>query len=392
MNPFNRSFRKNNLTNDTPENKKIQMISTRYDQDFYNMLGDLFINLTGEELDLKRTSDMIKILALLQRKQKKNYIKALLYPEKTKNARVPCKFPVSSHTIQQTDFMTITTNSLGNFQLEFNPQNFLSAVGTEVYLNTDPTLNGNTMLAAGTYTAPNVLTNSFATTVNFSAFRVVSACMIIQYVGNLQDQKGRLGGAIEFTATSTSDPVLNQYSQFNNIDDKMFSQVVDTMDGIKICYFPKDYQDFNFVKVNTNPEANKLSSKVSLLAYGQGLPQSSPCVRVDFIKNLETIPNYGLADLLEMDTEQEEEDKCAENASCYVANHKLAIMPLNSSNALYKAFELPGEDYKDLIHFAEENKNLNPKLINAAYPLLKEKNETIPTEMVLGPAEYIELI
>ena len=392
MNPFNIAFKKSNIDDTSPEAQKLQLISNRYGQDFYNTLSNLFEHLTGEALDLKKTSNMIKILNVLQKKQKKNYIKALLFPEKVKIARVPCKFPVPSNVIQQTDYLIVTTNSLGNYQIEFNPQNFLSSTGTEVYLNTNASLDGNSILSTVTYTTPTVLTNSFATSGNFSCFRLVSACMIIQYVGSLQDQRGRFGGALEFTATSTSDPVQNNFSAFNNIDDKMFSQVVVTTEGLKICYFPKDYQDFNFIKVQTNPEANKLSSKVTLLSYGQGLPAGSPCVRIDFIKNIECIPNVGLAELLETNMELEEEDRCAENCSAFIAQHKLSVLPLTTSNALAKAFELPGEDYLDLLDFSQENGGLNPKLINSVLPVLKDKNDYIPRDILIGPAEEIELV
>lgn len=390
MNPFNLAFQKNRIDSETPENQKIQLISNRFSEKFYSALSDLFHHLTGEALDFDKTKDMIKILQVLQNKQKKNYIKALLYPEKCKIARIPCKFPVASHCLQQSDYLIVTTNGNGNFQIEFSPQNFLSATGTEVYLNTAAALDGNTSLTSAAYTAQSVLTNTFATTVNFSCFRTVSACMIIQYVGSLQDQRGRLGGALEFTATSSGDPALTQYSIFNNIDDKMFSQITDTMQGLKVCYFPKDYQDFNFIKPQTNPEANKLSSKVVLLAYGQGLPPSSPCIRIDFIKNLETIPNYGLAELLETDQEPEEEDRCAENCAAFIANHKLSVMPLETSQALEKAFNLPGEDYKDVIDFGISNGGLTPKMINTIVPYVKEKNDTISRELLLGPVREVE--
>lgn len=389
-----------NLELDIP---KIGEIGAKYEKNFLTKLGDLYGQLTGKSLNKDKIYDTIEILNKIRHNQEKTYLKALLFPEKVRGARIPTKFPTPSIAFTSTDTMLITTNSSGNFQLQWSPSMLLSSLpnttvqtsfGTEIWLNVDNTrLNGYTVIAEANrsdYTAQSPMVNSFFSCLQ--AFRVVSACCIIQYVGSFQDTKGVLGGALDVQPGSS---VANlNYTSFNNIDDKLYSQKTNPENGLKINYFPVDMSDSQFLQINKLPTENYLATHVRILAYGQSLPVSSQCIRVDFVKNCEGIPGPAGQDLLSTayEVDYSESGDAFIKASKTMAGNFLATTTLDESKELEKIMKLPGNSYKTVINNARIEPKDNNKLEKLIY---SEKNSnldnSVRTESILKNPKEIKL-
>lgn len=389
-----------NISSNIP---KVQEISEKYDKQFLSKLGELYGLLTGKSLQKDRIYDTIEMLNKIRKNQEKTYLKALLFPEKVRGARIPTKFPTPSIAFTSTDTLLITTNSNGNFQLQWSPSMLLTSVpvsgtlitlGTEVWLNNENTrLNGFTILPElnrSDYVAQNTLTNSFFSCLQ--AFRIVSACCIIQYVGAFQDTKGIIGGSLDVQPGSST-ANLN-YSAFSNIDDKLYSQKTNPENGLKINYFPVDSTDSIFLQVNKMPPENYLATHLRMLVYGQGLPASTQCIRVDFVKNCEGIPGPSGQDLLSTNYEIDytESGDAFLKASKTLADNFLASVTLEESKQLESAFKLPGNTYKSIL----KNARLEPKDTNRVEKLkygerVTNLDNAVPTELVLKNPKEINL-
>jgi hypothetical protein len=334
------------MSNKTPE-ENIESISKRYGADFYLALGNLYNSLTGKTLDMNRTTSILDMLMKLKEDVTKQYLFSLLFPEKSKGCRIPTKFPVPSATFQQDDFILVTTNSSGNFVVQWSPQNLSSSTSNnEIVVNNATTLTG--LNNDTTYTTSSCLTNSLVT--QWQAFRVVSACIVVQYVGSFTNLQGTFGGGLDISNTNTNSYDSN-YSNFSNIDDRLWSQQVRVDEGMKICYFPKDYNDLSFIRSNTNPSSNNLASSVRLLLYGQSLPPNTQCVRIDFFKNIEAIPGPAFADIVDvgyLDSGCTNNDPSLD-ASKLLTNNKLVVTRLDEQDMLDKIMKTSGNDYKNIL-------------------------------------------
>ena len=325
---------------------KIKQISKRYGAEYYLALGKLYTHLTGKNLDPKKILNVIELLSKLKNDLTKQYLYSLLFPEKHKNARIPTKFPTPSSTFQQNDFLLVTTNASGHFCIQWCPQNLSSTIANnEFVVNNNSTLGGNT--ADVNYVTSTTLVNTLNT--QWQAFRVVSACMIIQYVGSFTDMKGLLGGGVDIT-TSNTNSFDSNYSVFSNIDDRLWSSVVRADEGLKVCYFPKDYADLNFIKPQTTPAANGLASAVRLLAYGQGLPPSTQCIRIDLIKNVEAIPGPAFADIMEVGyLDCDSGNEVSFDAAKLMTKNNLIVTKMDEQEMLEKLMKTPGKDYISIL-------------------------------------------
>jgi hypothetical protein len=345
-------------TNSHVENLK--KISNRYGGDFINALKGLFFSLSGNELQLDNTIDFLNNMNKLKEDLTKKFLYALVFPEKSKGCRIPTKFPVPSTTFQQSDFLILTPNSSGNFVVQWCPQNLSASTGNnEVVYNVNASLLGNN--ADTNYTTASTLTNSSVT--NWQAFRVVSACMIVQYIGSYLNLQGILGGGLDIS-TSTSNSYDANYSIFSNIDDRLWSQTVKIEEGLKVSFFPKDYADYSFVKPNVTPTVNNMSSVVRLLVYGQNIPTNSGnCIRIDFIKNLEAIPGPALADIVEAGyLETDTMNEYGLNASKILTGKNIATTKLSEQNVLGNVLQTKGQDYMNIMNKVDmSTKNTNRK-------------------------------
>lgn len=354
--------------------EKAKKISNRYGMEFINSLKGLVYSLSGNELNLENTMTFIDVLNKLKEDMTKKYLYSLVFPEKSKGARIPTKFPVPSTTFQQSDFLILTPNSSGNFVVQWCPQNLSAGTANnEVVVNTNVALLGTN--ADTNYVTSTALVNT--TNTSWQAFRVVSACMIVQYIGSYLNLQGILGGGLDISTVNTNSFDSN-YSIFSNIDDRLWSQTSKVEDGVKICYFPKDYIDHEFIKPNVTPAVNNLSSIIRLLVYGQNLPTNSGnCIRIDFVKNVEAIPGPALADIVEMGyLESDNSNEYGLNASKILTNKNLVTSKLSEQNVLGQVFDTKGQDYLNVLDQVDMKKTneFRKEQLEEALDIQKNKN------------------
>ena len=363
-------------------NNQLQNISNRYGADFYNALGGLYSRLTNKKLDVDKVLDTVDILNKIKADMTKRYLYSLLFPEKSKGARIPTKFPVPSTTFQQTDFVLVTPNASGNFILQWCPQNLSSSTSNnEIVLNVASTLTGNN--TDTTYTTQSSLMNSLVT--NWQAFRVVSACLVVQYVGSYVNLQGVFGGGLDISA-STSNSYDSNYSVFSNIDDRLWSQTTRVDEGLKIVYFPKDYNDLSFIKPNTTPASNNLASTVRLMVYGQNLPASVQCVRIDIIKNVEAIPGPAFADIMDCGyLESESMVDHSLEASKILTKSNLVVTRMDEQDPIEKTLKSPGNDYMEVLNdkYLMNDKKSRADGVKEKFDKVRNENNLIDRRFVL---------
>jgi hypothetical protein len=370
--------------------QKMQNISKRYGTDFKRAFQQLYKKLFGKDIEPKSIKEMVQLFANMKANLTKKYLYSLLFPERTMEARIPTKFPVPTAAFQVSDFLLITPSSQGTFLIQWTPQMMASTTSLgEIRLNTNAALTGSVIdSTAGNYVVQSTLVNPLNVSSYWQAFRVVSACMIIQYVGNFMNQSGQLGGAIDIS-TRLDGTADTSFSVFSNVDDRMWNQVVRSDEGLKICYFPKDYCDYSFIRPDTTQANNALPSTIRMICYGQGLPLSTqPLIRIDFIKNLEAIPAPGVSDLVNQQyiTTYTEHDH-AEHASKLAANSQMVISNNKEQEKVLQLMNMPGDSYErvlgdqNLVTNKENRLNVLNELVEQAK---KEGDEEIPLEVLLS--------
>lgn len=168
----------------------------------------------------------------------------------------------------------------------------------------------------------------------YSSFRVVSASLRIRYIGTIEKASGFMGGGISnkailgtamryYTISKTTspsplpyDPNHSTYNSFmyggefldiNNINNLVYSYQGNCLDGVRLLYFPVDNKYEEFTKLfsdgvtvypqqfsdgyqNAAVEPKDTRNSFWWLAYAQGLPPDSSCLRAELTINYECMP------------------------------------------------------------------------------------------------------
>ena len=361
---------------------KLEEIINNYDKEMLITLSDLYASLTGERLDLNNVANSIELLAKYNEKSEYNYLNNLLMPEKCKNIKIPSPIPVPSCSFQLHNCVTLTPNSQGNIGIIFNPfflmnqdinmsseiitkssgflnkvilsdgitinsqqlenftpsdlQNVYSIVsGSSLLVNNDESLSG---------TEPN--NNWKPVNINqaipgvYDQYRLVSASIVVKYIGRLDIVSGVIGGAVIFDELpifngkihnvagngaynarellSNGSPAIytnmKPYAKYGNFDlamDSFYHQENLCLEGLRQLYFPLDNSYEEYCKlinddsiasitheiddnltpqttVNLDPDNYKSGFKFFI--YTLGAP-FTPCLKVDIYCNYECLPN-----------------------------------------------------------------------------------------------------
>lgn len=314
------------------ENKKEEDIKKKIDEDDKRLLievKDLSNILSKDSLNLNDLRYSIKNLARYMNEQNYSYLQNLICPEKARGVKIPSIIPVPSCAFQLHNCVTLTTNSSGNIGVIFNPfflasndrptfsdgtsaatLNWLSSL----WVNNDETLVG---------TAPNSAWRPVNIGQNippvYDQYRLVSASVIVKYIGRLDITSGVIGGGIMFEeskyigATFTSNaanpvptinPDLEKYGNFDLAMDSFYHQENLTLEGMRQIYFPVDNSFEEYVKLNTISQENfqfngailsqdqdYLKSGFNFFVYTLGAPASTACLKLDIYCNFECLPN-----------------------------------------------------------------------------------------------------
>jgi hypothetical protein len=303
----------------------------RYDNDMLITIANLYKSINGENLDLENITKAADALLKYNTKSEYNYLNYLLYPEKCKNVRIPSPIPVPSCSFQLHNCITLSTNASGNLAFSFNPfflanQNNLNNWGEKIpswfstlWVNNDDTLTGNERndnfwpINIG-QTIPNV----------YDQYRLVSASIVVKYIGRLDIVSGVIGGAIVYNddptigvhfsgggtvaESNTTNVYMAKYGNFDLAMDSFYHQEYMVLDGLRQLYFPLDnsFEEYtkligtsqtNFYKLETGrflaqiPDHDIFKSGFNQFVYVLGAPPSSSCFKVDIYCNFECLPS-----------------------------------------------------------------------------------------------------
>ena len=251
MNP--KFFTKN--TNDvTFQDRKDEIMAQidKYDATMLSYLARLYEAMNGEKMDFTKIKNAVDALAIFNKKAEYSYLNNLLYPEKCKGVKIPSPIPVPSCSFQLHNCVTLSTNSSGNLAFVFNPFFLANANDFKTVVKIDSD-QGNYRLTETNFLTTLWVNNNGSLSgyepndnwdpINigqaipnvYDQYRLVSASIVVKYIGRLDITSGVIGGAIIYddnkyvggqiktenedsssiALTLTGNPGLSQYGNFD---------------------------------------------------------------------------------------------------------------------------------------------------------------------------------
>jgi len=399
----------------TTEDKKVDItpddenVLKKLDQDDVSLLNDLNNlknTLNKNNLDIPTIHNELKSFAKYNNKQNYNYLQNLMCPEKCKGVKIPSNIPIPSCAFQLHNSITLSTNANGNLSFVFNP--FYLANSTVPVTLRWPNTESNPATFDLNYTSSFWVNNSATLTGNssdnnwepvnigqdipnvYDQYRLVSASVVVKYIGRVDIVSGVIGGAIVFnespylgmnwdttisgssTNTSSDSPDLAKFGNFDLAMDSFYHQENLCLEGLRMLYFPLDNSYEEYVKLNDLSEAsyvtgtdlyccsvpeNYYKSGFNFYAYVMSAPASSPCFKLDIYCNFECLPNAQFLNYLPLSISPYHISS-QEKQQCNLIIQKKPIMKLNEEEKivnyvpsiwekLYKKFKgtsMPGID------------------------------------------------
>ena len=359
---------------ETWDKERLEEMINKYDKDMLTAISDLYASIGGDRIDFEGITNAIDALTKYNSKSEYNYLNNLLIPEKCKGGKIPSPIPVPSCSFQLHNCVTLSPNSSGNIGILFNPYflcsnqwitsgsspssitgmytqdgslynptttTYVPKNGEVVYsprmltsllVNNDESLNG---------TEPNdnfnpVNINQIIPPV-YDQYRLVSASLVVKYIGRLDIVSGVIGGAIifdehpflsgngffnvgdgtkEFSQLKETAQTFNfknlsaaKYGNFDLGMDSFYHQENLCLEGIRELYFPLDnsYEEYSkLINENTVSDLYSLSSGsggyaielnpdqfksgFNFFIYTLGAPTGS-CLKLDIYCNFECLPS-----------------------------------------------------------------------------------------------------
>ena len=331
------------------ENTGADIIIDDYDKKMLSYIVRLYQALNGEKLDITKIQSAVDALQEFNMRNEYRYLNNLLHPEKCKGVKIPSQIPVPSCSFQLHNCVTLRTNASGNLCVVFNPYFLCNSSHTEymdagedndwifqvrpnfyssLFVNNDNSLNGYTY-------NDNFLPINIGQEIPavYDQYRLVSASMVIKYIGRLDTVSGVIGGAVVFDETpqlgvdyatkytrktdgTTQEgdnyivpDVLAKYGNFDLAMDAFYRQENLCLEGIRQLYFPIDnsYEEYtrlmndNLVKVSpVNTTSGKfkfettedyLKNGFRQVVYVLGAPANQACFKLDIYCNFECLPS-----------------------------------------------------------------------------------------------------
>ena len=323
----------------------------KYDATMLSYLARLYEGMTGEKMDLNKIKSAVDALATYNKKAEYNYLNDLLYPEKCKGVKIPSPIPVPSCSFQLHNCVTLSTNGSGNLALLFNPF-FLGNSNDLTYAN--PAALGNNTVTGVNYFSTLFVNNSVTLTgtasddnfmpVNigqtipnvYDQYRLVSASVVVRYIGRMDITSGVIGGAIIFDDSkmigtnsivsengggninvSNANHHLAKFGNFDLAMDSFYHQENMVLEGIRELYFPIDnsYEEYTktlgisqtsleiYDAANNSfafkvEDVDNYKSGFNYFVYVLGAPALSACFKVDIYCNFECLPNSSFLNYL----------------------------------------------------------------------------------------------
>jgi len=218
-----------------------------YEKSFLNWLVNMHNTLRKDQIQLEEVKHLSEVLLHMKEESSSDYLDSLIKPEMTKGSKIPTSIPVPSSSFQLHNSMTFAPNALGHAAIVFNPfflssNTALPALST-LYINNNAALTGN---AASNFFIPTNIGQTIPLVYN--EYRLVSASIVIRYIGRLDIVQGVIGGAIVFdnavdardSVVAAANPDLAKYGNFNLAQDSYYFQENMTLNGLREIYFPLD--------------------------------------------------------------------------------------------------------------------------------------------------------
>ena len=351
------------------DKERLEEMINKYDKDMLVTIADLYGAVNGEKLNLEGITKAVDALTKYNSKSEFNYLNNLLMPEKCKGVKIPSPIPVPSCSFQLHNCVTLSPNNQGNLGVMFNPFFLASnqwggnttASKADIYYD----LGGNMWPSDSTEVLPKdrvvyspVMTSSLmvnnsntlsgtepdanwnAVNINqsippvYDQYRLVSASVVVKYIGRLDIVSGVIGGAIIFdenpclngrvwykvgdgsapfdqVVVGGSVPLVNDHlAKYGNFDlamDSYYHQENLCLEGIRQLYFPLDnsYEEYakllnqtsveditadssSSVRIELDPDNYK--SGFNFFIYTLGAPTGA-CLKLDIYCNYECLPN-----------------------------------------------------------------------------------------------------
>jgi hypothetical protein len=258
------------------------------DKAFLRYIVEMYKSLTGERVDLNQFKSAFEALEMLKSAENKEYLNALLRPERCRGAKIPSAMPIPSSPFQLKSSFYVNTNSSGNACIAINPYYLTDGNLSTVFINNNTALSGlgitNNMFLA--HNAGQSIPQQV-----YHQYRLVSASVICKYVGRLDIVQGLIGGAIVYdkqivpTAVGAALPALDKYSDFNVSRDAFFQQEYYSIQGMRELYFPLDNSFEEYQSLNNSKDG------FMFLLYIQNAPPSTASFKIDLFFNFECLPD-----------------------------------------------------------------------------------------------------
>ena len=258
------------------------------DRLFLRYIVEMYKSLTGERVDLNQFKSAHEALEMLKKAEEREYTTALLKPEKCRGAKIPSAMPIPSSSFQLKSSFYVTTNATGNAAIAINPYYLTDSALTTVFVNNNVGLTGlgsTTNFFLGVNAGQTIPQNIY------HQYRLVSASVVVKYVGRLDIVQGLIGGAIVYdksinpTAIGSPLGALDKYSDFNLSRDAFFQQEHYAIQGMRELYFPLDNSFEEYNTINTAKDG------FMFLVYIQNAPPSSASFKIDLFFNFECLPD-----------------------------------------------------------------------------------------------------
>ncbi len=265
----------------------LPMQVTQYEKKFLEWLVNMHNSLRADTVEIDNVKSLAEQLNHMKQESSDDYLNALLKPEYSKGSKIPSTIPVPTSSFQLHNSITVAPNASGNAAIMFNPF-YLAASGTNstLYVNNNAALTGQA--SSNFFTAASI---GQVIPAVYNEYRLVSASIVVKYIGRLDIVQGVIGGAIVFDqnvndiASGTVNANLAKYGDFNLAMDSFYTQENYTLNGLRELYFPLDPTFEQYYNITTS------KTGFSFLIYIQDGVPSSLNYKIDIYCNYECLPD-----------------------------------------------------------------------------------------------------
>lgn len=235
---------------------------------------------------------LIDQLRTLNQAGTSDYILATLFPEYHDAVRFPMMFPNPTAVFKHHEYFDCTPGSDGKILIQLLPTQTWSEVYSSGLKHDDHYLRMYTKFDSATNKFNSTDMLKVHDTIGDFYESVVLRGAVIRafYIGTDEKMSGFLQGSIDYFAKTNLDSYI---PTIDDVEDGYYKQFAKPNEGIRVVWFPKDYNDYNF------NEPGITRNGTNLYIYGSGLDPDQT-IRVDVIRHFEGFPKTHVRDYIEV--------------------------------------------------------------------------------------------